>query len=243
MQEVTMTGNKDGVVNETGPRTSWVPDLSMPTAARFVGVGLILMFVLAIVAEFVAFSTVLVPGDAEASVENIRANGGLFAVGVGAYVVVLVLDVLVAWALYVVFRPVSRDLSMLSAGLRLVYTAAMFVSLGTLVLLRPQAYLYGQLIAYVFFITHVLTLGYLAYVSGYVHRFLGAFLIVASFCYVFLTYGEHLLSQGVYEAVMPVVMIPATFAELSLGIWLLVRAGRLPDLIEERASPTSRARA
>ncbi|NIP34077.1 MAG: DUF4386 family protein, partial [Thermoplasmata archaeon] len=74
-----------------------------------VGVGLILMFVLAIVAEFVAFSTILVPGDADASVENIRANGGLFAVGIAAYIIVLVLDVLVSWALYVVFKPVDRS--------------------------------------------------------------------------------------------------------------------------------------
>ncbi|UCC93818.1 MAG: hypothetical protein JSW25_03890, partial [Thermoplasmata archaeon] len=74
MQEMTMTGKGNGFVNTTGPRTTWLPDLSMPAAARLVGVGLILMFVFAIVAEFVAFSTVLVPGDADASVENIKAN-------------------------------------------------------------------------------------------------------------------------------------------------------------------------
>lgn len=232
MQEVTMAGNKKGVVNTAAARASWVPGLSMTGAARLVGIGLILMFVLAIVAEFVAFSTILVPGEAGTSVENIKANGGLFAVGVGAYVIVLVLDVLVSWALYVVFKPVNRDLSMLSAGLRLVYTGAMFVSLGALVMLHPLAYEYGQLIAYVFFITHLLTLGYLAYVSDHVHRFLGAFVVVASFCYVFLLYGEHLLPQGFNDAIMPVVMIPATFAELSLGIWLLVRAKKLPAVVE-----------
>ena len=96
MQEVTMTGNKSDVVNTMGPRAAWVPDLSVPTAAVLVGVGLVLMFLFAIFAEFVAFSQLLVPGDAGASVENIQANGGLFAIGLAAYVVVLVLDVLVS---------------------------------------------------------------------------------------------------------------------------------------------------
>ncbi|UCC94000.1 MAG: DUF4386 domain-containing protein, partial [Thermoplasmata archaeon] len=152
-----------------------------------------------------------------------------FGIGVAAYVVVLVLDVLVSWGLYVVLRPVDRELSLLAAALRLLYTGTMFGAMAALVLLRPDAYLYGQLTAYVFFITHVLILGYLVYVSGYVNRFLGAFLIVASFCYVFLLYGEHALPQAMNDAILPIVMIPATFAEISLGIWLLVRAKTLPE--------------
>ena len=228
-----MTGNKDGIVNTTGPRAAWVPDLSMTGAARLVGVGLILMFVFAIVAEFVAFSTILVPGDTGATVDNIKANGGLFAVGVAAYVVVLALDVLVAWGLYVVLRPVNRDLSLLMAGLRLLYTATVLVSLGALVLMRPDAYATGKLVAYVFFTAHVFALGYMAYVSGYVNRFLGAFLVIASFCYVCLMYGEYLLPQTLNDAILPIVMIPATFAEISLGIYLLVRAKRLPEAMPD----------
>jgi hypothetical protein len=218
----------------------WLPDLSMTGAARMVGIGLILMFVFAIFAEFVAFSELIVPEDGDASAANIEANMGLFAIGFAAYVVVLVLDLLVSWALYVVFRPVNRDLALLMAGLRVVYTVGMFVALGAMALVHPDWFIYGQVLVYVFFVTHLLVLGYLAYVSGYVHRFFGALLILASFSYVFLTYGEHALSQGLYEAAMPVFMIPAVFGEISLGLWLLVRAKRLPELIE-RHTPSGAA--
>ena len=71
----------------------------------------------------------------------------------------------------------NRDLSLGMATLRLIYTAVMFVSLGALALLQPEAYVHGQDIAYIFFIAHILLLGYLAYVSGYVHWFLGAFFL------------------------------------------------------------------
>jgi hypothetical protein len=235
MQEVNVTGNKNGVVNTTRAMAGWLPDLSMTGAARMVGIGLILMFVFAIFAEFVAFSELIVKGDEAATLANVEANTGLLYVGMAAYVVVLVLDLLVSWALYVVFRPVNRDLALLMAGLRLAYTVGMFVALAAMALVHPYLFVYVQVLVYAFFITHILVLGYLAYMSNYVHRFFGAFLVVASFSYVFLTYGEHALSQGLYEAFMPVFMIPATFAELSLGLWLMARARRLPGMIEGTA--------
>ncbi len=230
-----MTGTENRVEKAIGARAGWLPDLSVANAARMVGVGLLLMMFFAIFAEFVAFSELIVKGDAEGTLANVEENIGLLGVGIAAYIVVLVLDLLISWGLYVVFRPVNRDLALLMAGLRVVYTIGMFVVLGAMALVHPYMFVYGQVLVYVFFITHLLVLGYMAYVSTYVHRFFGAFIMVASFSYVFLTYGEHALSQGLYEAIMPVFMIPATFAELSLGIWLLVRARRLPGLIEEHA--------
>jgi hypothetical protein len=221
----------------------WLPDLSLTGAARMVGIGLILMFVFAIFAEFVAFSEILVPGDEEASLANMEANMGLLAIGFAAYIVVLVLDLLVSWALYIVFRPANRDIALLMAGLRVAYTLGMFVALGAMVLVHPYWFIYVQVLVYVFFITHLLVLGYLAYVSGYVNRFLGALVVVASFSYVFLTYGEHALSEGLYEAIMPVFMIPAVFAELSLGLWLLVRAKRLPEMVEHQTPSGTAAQA
>jgi hypothetical protein len=111
----------------------------------------------------------------------------------------------------------------------------MFVALGAMALVHPHMFIYGQLVAYVFFIAHLAVLGYLVYVSGFIHRFFGAFIIVATFSVTVLTYGEYVLPQGLYDAVMPMVMIPAAFAELFLGLWLLVRAKRLPGMIGHRA--------
>lgn len=236
MNGTDTVGRENGVVKAMG-RGGWaprLPDLSITGAARTVGVALVLMVVLAILAQLLSVSTILAPADPVA-LESMREDGGSLALGVGIYGAILVLDALVAWAVYYVFRPVHRGYALLTAALRMLYTASMAILLVTLATMPVEVYFYGMMTAYVFFITHILVLGYLAYVSGYVHRALGVLLVVGSFSYVFLTYGAYGLPQDLNDAITPLVMVPATLAEISLGIWLLVRARRLPGLIEEHA--------
>lgn len=230
-------GNGNGDVNDVGRRgwMTWLPDLSMTGAARTVGLGLVLMVVVAILAEALSVSILLAPEDIGA-LQDLREDDGAFGLGVGVYAAILVLDAIVAWALYLVFRPVHKGISLLMATLRLLYTAGIAVSLVALAMLSPEAYIYGFLTAYIFFITHLLLLGYLVYTSGYVHRALGVLFAVASFGYVFLTYGSYALPAGINDAVTPVLMVPATLSEISLAVWLLVRAGRLSGLDEENAT-------
>ena len=51
----------------------------------------------------------------------------------GRLLVVAVLDVVVAWALYAVLRPVSRGIALLAAWLRVVYAAVFAAALSNLV--------------------------------------------------------------------------------------------------------------
>ena len=207
-----------------------ITDMSMRKAARIVGIALLLMFPLAVFAEFFVLSNIIVPGDAVATANNVRADESRFGLGIASYVVVIVLDVVVALTLYVLLRPVNKGLSSLAAGLRLLYSVIMGISLFALALLFSIEFSYGQLFVYVFFIAHVFVLGYLVFKSGYIPRILGVLLMVASFCYVILLYGEYFLPMNLYEVLVMVAMLPATFAEISLGVWLLLRRGRLPEM-------------
>ncbi len=244
MKDFHTIGKENSVVNTLG-RGGWaarLPELSMTGAARTVGVALVLMVILAILAEVLSVSTILAPEDAGA-LESMKEDGGSLALGVGLYGAILVLDALVAWAVYYVFRPVHRGYALLTASLRMLYTASMAILLATLAMMPAEVYFYGMMTAYVFFITHILVLGYLAYVSGYVHRALGVLLVMGSFSYVFLTYGAYGLPGSVNDAITPIVMVPATLAEICLAIWLLARAGRLPAMVEEPAPSGVKAKA
>jgi hypothetical protein len=141
-----------------------------------------------------------------------------------------VLDVLIALALYVILKPINNKVSALAAGFRLVYTAIMGASLFALALLFSNEYVYGQLLAYVFFIAHIFVLGYLVIKSQYIPRWLGIFLIIASFCYITLTYGEYVLPEEWMDVLGLIALVPATFAELSLGIWLLLKRNNMLDM-------------
>ena len=149
---------------------NFIADLSIRKAALLVGIGFILMFVLALFADGFVLQSLVVPGDAATTTNNIKADQLLFSLGIVGYIIILVLDVLVALALYVILKPVNKSLSSVVAMLRLLYTATMGISLFALVLLFSNEYTSGKLIAYVFFISHVFLLGYLVFKSKYVHK-------------------------------------------------------------------------
>jgi hypothetical protein len=96
------------------------------------GLGLLVLAILTPIANFGILKTLVVSGDAAATAHNISANDGLFRLGIGAFFVVAVVDMVVAWALNDVFRSVSRNLSSLGALLRVAYAVVLAVSVNHL---------------------------------------------------------------------------------------------------------------
>jgi len=99
--------------------------ISLRTAAWIGGIGLLAMAILAPIAQFGLLANLILDGDAAATAAKIAESEAQFRIAIGCFLLVAVLDVVVAIALYVVFRPVNRFLSRLTAMVRIVY-AAMF---------------------------------------------------------------------------------------------------------------------
>jgi len=224
-------------------------DISQRTTAIVAGTGLLVMFFAAVFANFFVIDGLIAPGDAERTANNIMANESLFRFGIVSFLIVLICDVLVAWALYVFLNPVNKSLSLLAAWFRLVYTAIFGVALLNLVIvlrllstadllakfepnqLHTEIILFlnafndGWLIGLVFFGLHLFDLGYLVFKSGYIPRVLGVLLIMASFGYLIDSFAHFLLpNYADYEAIfLLIVAVPGTISELSLCLWLLFR--------------------
>jgi hypothetical protein len=86
-------------------------------------VSLLLLAVLAAFAQFGVLKTLIVPADAAATTDNIAASSGLFGAAIVAFLIVAILDVVVAWGFYVLLRPVNEGLARLVASLRIGYAA------------------------------------------------------------------------------------------------------------------------
>ena len=71
----------------------------------------------------------ITPGDAARTAQQITAHEGLFGACIASLFLAAILDVVVAWALYRVFRPVSQRLSALAAWLRVVYAGVFAVAI------------------------------------------------------------------------------------------------------------------
>jgi hypothetical protein len=118
--------------SEVRPPASWHSAAHWPirSASLAAGIALLLMSVVAIFGNVVVIDGLITEGDATRTAANIMGSQGLFRLGIASLVIVVALDVVVAWALFRVFSPVNRSLSMLAAMLRLVYSGVFMVSIG-----------------------------------------------------------------------------------------------------------------
>jgi hypothetical protein len=236
--------------------TNRIADMSLRKAAIVAGLGLLAMTPPAIFTNFFVLQGLVAPGDAAQTAANIMANELLFRLGIGCFIIVIILDVLVAWGLWVFLRPVSRSVSLLAAWFRLLYTAVFAVALLYLAiplrflsgaeylsalgteLLYAQALLSldsftdGWAIGYAcFFGLHLFLLGYLVLKSDYVPRLLGVLLIISSLAYL-IDNSAQLIAPGYedYQAITSmVVFLPAFIGEFAFMLWLLFRGGRTPS--------------
>lgn len=215
-------------------------------AGAVTGLSLLLMAGTGWFAKFVVLDGMITPGDAVATAAEITEREGTFRLGVLAWLVIVVLDVLVAWALYRVFRPVSVAIAVLAAAFRLVYTAVLLVAVGQLLraldvlgsgptasspdqvgaqaMLELSAFQGIYDIGLLLFGIHLALLGYLATRSSFVPTVVGALLVLAGAGYAFDTVAAVLALD------LPLRVSVFTFlGELLLGLWLLLAGARLDD--------------
>lgn len=217
--------------------------------ARVAGVGYLLIIVTGIYAEFFVRGGLIVAGDASATAANIAAAEGFFRTALGSEFIMLLADVAVALALYVVFRRVDRNLALLAAFFRLTHAAIVGSNLMNLylplsliggvssvgaigeeeryalALVFLEAHGFGYAIGLVFFGAYCFVLGWLVLRSGYVPRLLGILLLVAGAGYLLDSFGRGLLTDyAAYETLFAAAVFgPAFIAELSFALWLTVK--------------------
>src|SRR5215212_10332735 len=85
--------------------------ISLRSAALLAGIGLLIMAIAAPFAELYVYPKLIVPGNAAETVQNIMANRVLFTAGMFGYLIAFLCDVLVAWALYLLLKPVNENVS------------------------------------------------------------------------------------------------------------------------------------
>ena len=215
---------------------------SVRKASIVAGIGYLLLSILAGFGNYGVVQRLVTPGNAAKTAKTIMDSKGLFLLGIGSLAAVAVLDVIVALALLKFFNPVNKRVSLLAAGLRIVYAAVFAVAIsqlaGVLSVLGNADQAQQGINAFnniwnvglTLFGLHLLVIGYLAYKSGYVPRWLGIVVAVAGFGYSFDGVATA-LSLGLTVKVASITFI----GEVVLLLWLLIK-GRRVKLSDELAS-------
>jgi hypothetical protein len=184
--------------------TEW----SVAAFTRLVGVLFLLSALGGGFGEFYVPTHIIVAGDAAATASNVITHAWFFRLGFAAYLVEATCDIALAWAFYVLLKPVQKNLALLAAffglvatatfaGAELFYFAPAFIlggagylntfspdPLKSLAMLSFKFYGYGGFLFTLFYGFGWIIRGYLIFRSGYLPRTLGVLLAIAGLGFV-----------------------------------------------------------
>ena len=214
--------------------------------ARIAGLAYLAIFILAIGANFGVLEGLRVPGDPAATLTNIQAGETAFRFAIAALFAVLFADLIVAWALHVLFQPLAPRLTGLTMLFRVAYTLSHipFVVLLVIalraatteasVLVSPETAAYQLIRAHgagftytlLFFGVHLILLGVLALKTRGLPVVLAGLIALAGVGYLLDGFGL-LLAPELFAAVPQlgvfIVILPALVGEGALTVYLLIR--------------------
>jgi Domain of unknown function (DUF4386) len=240
-----------GLIADASQHQAHQPAIPQRRAALIAGLAYVIITVL----SFFAISVLdgpTEPDNPAATASNIVDSEVLFRSGLAAFIIVLIADVVVAWALYVFFQRTSRELSLFAAWFRLLYVAiAAAALLNTLVVLKLvdgigystalekgrrdaqvmlslDAYNYGLFLGLVFFGVHLLLLGFVMVKSDYAPSILGILVTLAGLGYVVINLARVVLpNYRDYEDLLLLLLVVLGLpGEFGLIGWLLWRGGK-----------------
>ncbi|HKN33800.1 MAG TPA: DUF4386 domain-containing protein [Terriglobales bacterium] len=214
--------------------------------ARVGGALYLIIIVLGLFGEAFVRDRLLVRGDASATAANIRSMESLWRFHIAAELFLLVCAIVLLLILFVLLRPVSRDLTVLAAFFNLIsigieaaitmylvqalfplqnsgylnaFTPEQLYAMATLTL---KSHGYGFGVSLIFFGCFCVVIGYLIFKSGYFPKAIGILMQIAGFCYLTDSFAL-ILAPALADRLFPAILLPAFVGEASLCLWLLVK--------------------
>lgn len=198
------------------------------TLSLITGISYLIIFFTAIFANFFVLESII-----KNPLETIQQETIMVRFGIVAFLITVVFDIVVAWALYELYK--SHPLSRLSTYFRLMHAVimgvAIFVLPMTLTLTTAQEILKQVdifntiwLIGLFFFGIHLILLGKIITKP----KLIALFLVLAGIMYMVDTSAHFLLpNYEKYSSLfLALVAIPSIIGEMSFAIWLLIKGGK-----------------
>lgn len=199
------------------------------TLSIIAGISYLIIFFAAIFANFFVLESIL-----KDPLVTIRDNHLIVRFGILAFLITVVFDVVVAWALYELYK--NHNLSGLSTLFRMMHAAIMGVAVFALplavlsttsqeILKQVDTFNIIWLIGLFFFGIHLILLGRIIGKP----KTIAVFLVIAGIMYMVDT-AAHFLLQNYEEyssIFLTLVAVPSIIGEMAFAIWLLIKGGKV----------------
>jgi len=177
-------------------------EFTLSDMALIGGFGILIMALTVPFAEFYIFPK-LITDNAIDTTDNLIKDRKLFTTSIFLHFITLICDIIVAWALYVFFKPVSKEF---------------FEN----VVFYLDAFKLEWSFGLIIFAVYLMLLGYLAFKSEYVPRYIGVLIIIAGVGYFAHTLGRFIMPDTNLDF-----LFLTFFGELIFMIWLLIKGRKL----------------
>ena len=215
-----------------------------------------IIIVLGALGELFIRGSIVVPGDSAATASNLRSMESLWRMGIASELFIGICTIVFMLILYVLLRPVNRDLALIATffglvamaveivySLQLVQALFLLGTAGYLKAFTPEqlsamsslsinAHSQGFGIALLFFGCVFPIAGYLIFTSGYFPKIIGILYVIPGVSYLTSSFALILAPSfaGRYYFVMAG---PAVIGEGALSLWLLVKGVNVPKWEEK----------
>lgn len=209
------------------------------------GWSLVLMALIAGFSYGYVYNGMVIPGDAYQTFQNLKDGHALLNASIFGWGVILVLDLIVAWALYYIFVDVNQKLSLWMAILRVVYvvflvwamwgliSVSMALSGGMEEVVKSSLSVFEKAwsLGLIPFGIHLFLLGVLAIQYDKIPNFWGILLVVAGLAYLLVhtLKNTHFVAMTVVDSLESWLALPMTIGEVGFAIWLLIKGKKLKN--------------
>jgi hypothetical protein len=211
------------------------------------GVSLVVMAIAAGFAYGYAHSS-LVAGTPDVTLQNLIVNKSLFFAELTGWSIIFITDLVVAIALYFFFRSASKQISAITAFVRIIYTLVLGMAIFQLFRILPalssanpdaseisshiQRFEKLWSVGLVVFGLHLIGLGYLSVKSESVPKLLGYLLYFGGVSYTFLhgVRNLNLFEVQTINSIENILALPMAPAEILLAFWLIYFGFRKSNL-------------
>jgi len=218
--------------------------------ARVGGILYLILIVLGLLGEAFIRGPITVGGDAAATFANLQKMEMLWRTGIAIELLMMIIAIPLAMVLYVLTRPVHKELALLGLLFNVIATAvesaysmqlveALFPlgsnasltaftpgQLQAMTALAMKAHVFGFGIALLLYGPYFFVTGYLTFRSGYLPKPLSVLYQLAGLAYMFNGFVLVLAPQLAGRVFM-FIAVPAFVGETSFAVWLLIKGVRI----------------
>ena len=220
-----------------------IAEASMPFKARIAGVLYLIIIIGGLFGAGYVPATIVVYGDAAATINNILTNESLYRFGLGVHIIIVLCNIPLAVIFYDLFELANKSLSRLVMLFILVAATIEGVSLinkfvplillqsaaiMTTEQLQATAYMHfllqdiGFNLSLAFFGCYCLLAGYLIFRLRILPRITGPLLAIGGACYLINSFANFLVPEFA-AGLFPYILIPCFLGEATLCLSLLIK--------------------